>query len=73
MLKDAANRGRLGASTFKALNLGVAVVALTHAANMALWMQSGALLATSFTRGKCAANALLGAVCLVNYFATKQA
>ena len=73
VLKDAANRGRLGASTFKALNVGVAVVALTHAANMALWMNAGTLLVTKFTVTKSVVNALLGAVCLFNdAFAKKK-
>lgn len=31
--------GRLGASTFKALNIGVAVLALAHAVTFALWIQ----------------------------------
>ncbi|KAL4428567.1 hypothetical protein ABPG77_008879 [Micractinium sp. CCAP 211/92] len=72
-LKDAAGRGRLGASTFKALNIGVAVVAITHALTMVSWLQAGVLVNNTLVLAKVAMQSLLAAVALYNYaFAAKK-
>jgi hypothetical protein len=79
-LADAATRGRLGASTFRALNAGVGAAALAGALLAARWVQQGVLVlgpsAPAAVRALASTNlglvAALGAVALYNAAAAKK-
>ncbi|KAL4434405.1 hypothetical protein ABPG75_000846 [Micractinium tetrahymenae] len=72
-LKDAASRGRLGASTFKDLNIGVSIVTITHVITFASWLQAGILAQSKLVYAKVGAHALIAAFAMYNYaFAKKK-
>lgn len=72
-LKDAAARGRLGASTFKALNIGAAIVGLTNCITLVSWQQAGVLAQSKLVSVKIVLHSGLVAVALYNYaFAKKK-
>ncbi|GAB4815681.1 hypothetical protein N2152v2_002727 [Parachlorella kessleri] len=71
-LKDAAARGRLGASTFKSLNAGIALVCLNNLLVLSSWLRGGLVELHGLRSPVVTASAALLGVSLWNYFTAKK-